>query len=1344
MPHIKKLTEDLRSFFQSYEKGPFTQNVDPDDLIEAELNWGLHFLYAQIWRHSTLAKNSSISISTLTEIYNDYNKKTGFSCDLDKLFQRKWLRFINYKVKVASTIMSISKSWDNFLENEQQIRFIFWTKEHTSNGSFSIDEFGQLASKFSETYNCEINIKDLIKANLISQNGERITAQNYNYYEPFLLYKNDLSFIKYFLETISANVKSIIGENHLDQIFKEHQERFPQIPPINFFLEKGFFRNEGNLYSINYHLGLYPFPSSLQEKAGLLFWRHLCSDATFETDQERITIWYEKVIASLDWCSIRIFPPKEKDRFLNAALELLLNDPDFGSGEAELDKLFLDQRHGRENLALTLSPYRRTLAFPDEEEIFKQYVALEELNDYQQGLLDSQSLITELNYFIQEIVLFDSESAYCRIIALLEKWKEKPYLFWETANNILKSRPSVIPFLLTKSNTISFGFRLLEKYNPPVVFRSPELRPNETILKKGFNIVCLFLKSSINIGDRKQARIILQCLYGPTLEKFKIIRPDSVKHREQKVTAIRISDSLRQILCESITLGRPNHINTDSNSSWCTSLLPYFMERGESIDYEYIPSYVGLSLPFYRLDFYIWLSSLFVSAKKNGSIDESVIDRIWQDFLDAYLNCINTRSVQIWTDKKEQFMPEIPTWIHEKQNIAIIDWATALPSLEEYKLLTDFLTPRELYIKKTDHLSDKFNRFTAYKIRTHLSLLLVAYSQLYKKASARLGFEPLHKSVLSLIENSITNFVTKYCVNKPEIGRIDIFSEHFEKSFWSDADEELLPLVSSTLNRFSNENREKIVAELLKENQVVRALTLLDGLTSEKDKEILYQLLKAQDIESFFLTVKSRDEAVFVLTKLASNNEFVLKARDALQIWRASLIRGGHTEVNRHAILCFRTELLLAYHNLNEEEVARIEPPELLEDHTEWRAFNANEDKSFYIGLILFQRGKGQEAYQIFNSLLEKAQNDRPVLALNRFASGLKWAEKIEKVKDRKAKYGEVLKEWDEFERELSKEFDISFLEDNIYLNKLEAYSVLEMHSAFDSLFDKLEEPLQLRSHFLELRIKNLVARNMQQHAEMLLSTAEEFHRLADGNLPEVIIALRRLTDTDESLKKMQEQYRRIISKPAEDLIKIIPPNISKYYSLYEYLLDELVSSAGDMLDYINSISEITSEDKFSDLMTLAFRNRIAPLGWKTGPARGGYPESAKQNLGLIDCAIYSNKDRLAICEAFQLSGTNLHVEQTHNFKIFNYDPARKAAFIIIYYNGPGGKFDKYWNTYLNDIAERIKFPKNFELSEKGICDLSERFGTNSIKAARSDHESQVTIFHIFININYRVELNAQ
>ncbi|WP_184541946.1 hypothetical protein [Mucilaginibacter sp. FT3.2] len=133
-----------------------------------------------------------------------------------------------------------------------------------------------------------------------------------------------------------------------------------------------------------------------------------------------------------------------------------------------------------------------------------------------------------------------------------------------------------------------------------------------------------------------------------------------------------------------------------------------------------------------------------------------------------------------------------------------------------------------------------------------------------------------------------------------------------------------------------------------------------------------------------------------------------------------------------------------------------------------------------------------------------------------------------------------------------------------------------------------------------------------------------------------------------------------------------------------------------------------------------------------------------QSNPGEIDLGIFSgNNTRLAICEALILEGRNAIETQKHNLKIFNYDPVRKLYYLLIYYKGDTNNFDSSWESYIDVVEYFVDFPQGYKnpgkVVEITLSDLSD-----TILLGKSIYGADIELYHIFINVNYRLALNKK
>jgi len=816
----------------------------------------------------------------------------------------------------------------------------------------------------------------------------------------------------------------------------------------------------------------------------------------------------------------------------------------------------------------------------------------------------------------------------------------------------------------------------------------------------------------------------------PTLEKFYVPYGGTTADREKHKEFVNITLKELQNIFQAARIRYSYHqaIHHDTPFLY-PSILPEIFQS--VTDYQE-PDFLynrTLSLPFYKIEFLTWVLYL---AQQLVTRDSNIILSVTAALLRTYLDSINQKEVEALDFHTNEFAPQIPHWTAYKEGIKGIDWAATCIAFARENQLDAFLSPSSLVFIATPDPYHEMNRFTVDKFRTHLAILILAYSSLYE-SSNRLQLEGQYvKGILCSLEQKITSVVSWYCIQDEARARVDIFDRIFEGTILADPDKELLPDIGHTINTFSDENKRKIISELLTNNQLLRSLKLLEYVVSEEERQTLLATINpemiAQEIGKF-----NWSETEYALMQLADYEKFKDKIREVLDGYQEMIFRkrGPWREA---ALATFRIKLLLAYQEEKEDEFNKIKAPDFksYNGHT----INPQSERDFYCALLFLKRDEPTKAHDLFNHWIGHFDDQRPTWALNRFASANRAAQKQGAIDKRKELYYAAAKEWLGFEDSLKPDVSLEYIKEKIWYNKLEAWDGSQMDPDFDEQYFKLEKVIQLRPEFIKLTVRSYVRRNMHVQALALLNEAEQYHRLSTGALPDFISELRQIAYDKTAEDYLRQQYDMIFSSPPETLVKIAHRNINKYDTLPLFILQELSSAASDMLQYVNSISSIKIEDKYSDLLTLALSNRLINYGWAIGPARGGVSESKKRNPGEIDFSINTKRERICICEAMILKGKNTAVQQSHSFKVYNYDPRRNFIFLIVYYLGSPNHFQRDWDIYRSNCSKVVKFPRKFKLEASGWKDLPD-FSHDTLKAGQTTHSNGTTMYHLFINIDY-------
>lgn len=1328
----------------SFYKEKREHSIERAFLID-DIQWGASHFYADILYHTSESKYYCVGYDGLIEIQKQFKNDTGLDIDIDALIEKDWIRLVYGIVRIPNLIRSAARNVPTVVECQSEITFLCTIQKEEN---ITKEVFLTLIEKYEKENNLQLNVETASQHHLFEEKEGNIKIHNIHVYNLIINHINEFRFIEYFYNEIYSrgiDNELIIEKKLFDKIIKKHKNYFLQTPSVEDLISKELFKETASHYEVKINAWKVNI-----DQIGAILWGRIIDDDRFKSDTDRMKFWYNRIVYEEScWCNIgKYFDQESKKRFLKVASKIVTSDPDLSFGEKEYRKLKLDQLHGNIlNLEYALS--KDCIEFPTSENLYILHDNLSLLDKENHGdLLYVQENRYPLSFFIHQIVRNDSPFTdgknYKLIFELLSDEDLKPFILWQVCFEIYYWKPEIIPFLFLNKRTTSLGYRLLQKVQieKSIVHEVEDVQ--SSILKQGFELVIECIKSNNAVlNDEEKAQVIFECLLDSFRKKYKYLGDNANNQKKELKYRIQINDELKNIFSTTLS-GTTYYEPKDRHNLYLyPALLPGLLNQIDGYTQVDFRQNHTLSLPYDKLDFFTWILELSQSEgyKEEVQDNDILINEVCEAIKENYLEVINSTKVDGWDYFQRKAVKKQPIWSSRYQNSQEqIPWDKIFLFLEAMNLLDDFLNPTELKLIKAENKYDEYNRFTAEKIRTHLSILLLGFNSLYSNSSQlNIKKRPVY-STLSKLENKIVHYVTQYCIDEPNKKRIDIFDELFENTYWGNKKEELLPIVAFTINRFEEHNKQKILDELVKASQLTRALKILEYAISEKDRQFMAQIINSLSVSDYLDNLNSITDIQFILETLANEKKFQPKAKEALAFWETKVLKGRRSEKTDFKIIAFRIKLLLAYHAEDENEIIKTEEPESRYNVIS-RDFNPCNEKTFYRALLFLKNEEPQKAYNLFNELLTNEREDNSTLALNRFASKVHWADSIKVITDKKILYSEAIEEWTKFENGLSRDISIEYIKEKIWLNKLHVYSMLDEANKFDEIYYQLDKHIQLRSDFLELRVLNLIIRKMTIQAEELVAEAEKYHKLNDGNLPEFLQQIKTLTETKETREFLQTQYIRIFSKLAKELIKIIPDNLNPYKTLENFILNELVKAADIMLTHINSISSIDHEDKYSDLMIMSLNGRLRAFYWHIGNARGGYSDSNTQKLnpGEIDFAIYSSHEKIAICEAMILEGRNTVTTQKHNFKIFNYDHIRKLFYVIVYYKGEQDKFHHYWNDYKNQLGGYIDFPEGYEVLNNGPEDISSEFGNDCIKAGKTIHENGTSLYHIFININYKV-----
>ena len=326
--------------------------------------------------------------------------------------------------------------------------------------------------------------------------------------------------------------------------------------------------------------------------------------------------------------------------------------------------------------------------------------------------------------------------------------------------------------------------------------------------------------------------------------------------------------------------------------------------------------------------------------------------------------------------------------------------------------------------------------------------------------------------------------------------------------------------------------------------------------------------------------------------------------------------------------------------------------------------------------------------------------------------------------------------EWSDFIKELSDD-DKKGMEsiiEPIKLNNLHYYVSVANHQLFDQTVNQLSEKYLFDEEIILTVFNNYLSRNLHEQSYDYLMKAIKYYEYNNLTIPQIIEDLRTEYPDEEMVKKLRLILGNLPSQRVDDIPRILPPNLNGQIKLNNFILYEIIQASKVLLEKIEAVSDIRTENKYNDLLLAILRLRLPIWGWtiedqsRVGSASGG------RDAGEADFIIKSSGNSIALLEAFILRDKTY--TEKHILKCKDYISNLDRYYIIIYYKKDSKKFLKYWEDYKRDILN-IKYPQDFNIDlQIGIKELSNEIkDLNNIKVSKTIHQDIIEMYHIMINL---------
>jgi hypothetical protein len=1343
MPDLKEQGKNIGRKIRLYTEKK--ARIDFPKVDDQPTLWRKQDFIAEVLLYAYEQKYYAPSRDVLQEIKDEFTKETKLEVNIDTLFEKEWLRTITDIVCMPAAIRGSIYSVRKIKNCKNEILFLRTVKKDNY-GVLSTIEFEKLTKQYHQENAIELNIEKAVDAHLLSIDKDKVKLNNIAYYNPIIDNWNEFLFLAFFYDKIQGEYSNlIISKDKLTSLHEDHFKKYALTPTLSEMLSSGLGLGIDGTdeYIISLFQERYCSDETLDEE-GAMLWRKL--NTTQNMSQEKLLkTWFRKMIIKGGHKSDihKYLINHEKDQFNKAAVTVIMQEIDLKVSHTEYKKALLDYYLNHDLLTLQLAERLTDYKLvKDSKDAFDTMTAI---SIAQRGTTDdylyfAQSCRETISYLIRQIVKSHSCENFQigNINALTEDIHQKPYLLWTICFWLWELRPELLPALMLNTRISSAIFSLVKKITiSPHTFESSseiKFRITSTLFKHLLNI----LQLNEDVSQEEKAKIIFDCLLTITTPQFQIKGQTPKHQRENQDEAIRLAETVRSEFAN-----RPNqysiynnHIHT--NEKYYSALLKDLFALINELIQE--NKYDNRSLDFHyeKILFLIFLSKLSKDIPSKNKLLRLDTYELSKSILDCYTNTISATNVlSLDSDTWEQ-KEATPILSAAFQNIESIDWATAYLLLEEENLSSRFLNPANLTFNDSRDEYDDFNRFIIHKLRAHLKVLMVTYAQLKDREPELRQRGVQIPSILIPLQNAILDIAIPFSINEPLKRRFDIFNNIDERPTFVNQQGELLPELGVVANHFAAPEREKLINALLRTDTLIRVLKLIEIMSSEQDQMFLLTYLNTLKLQEE-LKKLSLNDFQFLLSNLSKHSQFQDKARAVLSYWEViTESRKSDFLSNEITATTYRTKLLLAYQANDLKSIEEVPEPghDIYINIT--KLYPRNE-KDFYKALYHFNNDNPEEAYSLYNDLIYRKDDDTISIALNRFASKLKWAEKENEVLKKNILFSEALNEWDNYQENLPSDTSLESIAEKLLYNRLVALNALEKFDEFDNAYSALNFIDRVKPGYFKIGVRNRLTRKMDPEALGLIKDATEFHKLKDGTIPDFVKEMNNLVVEKNDPETLKNLFSTVLGANPAALVKLIPDSINDGNDPISYILNYIIDTASDMLSKINSVAEVSFEDKYSDLMIWGLNNSMKFHYWGVSPARGGFSDSKLNNPGEIDFKVCAgNGEELAICEALNLNGENNYEVSKHSIKIFNYTPSKQGLFLIVYYKGPEKNFLKSWEKYKNSIQYNVDFPESYQIVNGSFIDSSNKHNLAAVRVGNSSHGQGITLHHVFININYK------
>ncbi|WP_430412705.1 hypothetical protein [Kordia sp.] len=664
--------------------------------------------------------------------------------------------------------------------------------------------------------------------------------------------------------------------------------------------------------------------------------------------------------------------------------------------------------------------------------------------------------------------------------------------------------------------------------------------------------------------------------------------------------------------------------------------------------------------------------------------------------------------------------------------LEIIDWGYLLLLFKEKLLLQSYfdIFKKSIVFNTASHEYDDQNIEVYHKIKHFLKVLMLGFVSINKNKDKH-GINNLQvASTLHELELEIIDLSLTYSSNQIDKGKIDAFGQRFDLYTSNLYFKSLLELLYESINYFETYDKAVFSIRFFEDsNDVSRMLSAVNRLDSTKLKKIISDRINNIDIKEFLDTVFSFTNLQNTLIEAVNSDYHWELATPLIEEIQRHLLRINKNDFNTQMLL-FEVSLLLAFKENDFKKLINIPIPKKEYSVNKINTKGTNL-KQFFIAIFnLYNTENYVEAIEILKSLLTNEVKNI------RFAFHLYRAETLQAFSlNNTTQLKNSKKDWNDFVNRLSAEEKNGLVSYSASLTTINIYHYASSKDSikFDQIINTLIPKDLYYESFIEIIYNHYINRGLHVVAFDYLIKAQDYYSKNEIELPSIIEKLRQQHFNEENLNTLKITLGILSSISAENIPKVLPNNLNREFTLNLFILEELIQASRVMMDKIESIRQITGENRFNDLLVAILKLRFPIWGWNiTDQSRIGISAGGK-DAGSADIVIESSGNQnIALLEGLILRDKDYTEE--HILRCYKYSKSLDLYFMVVYILGKDTDFTKQCNKYKKHIKD-MDYPSDFSFS-KTLLDITSEFkNVGHLQILKSISSDKKVMYHLIVNL---------